>query len=178
MVNESPVPQAVDSPITRSAIFLVATLAPGEEPAAAVRALCGDIAALVRSVGKRVPGGDLSCVTGFGAAAWERLFGSPRPASLHAFREIGSGERVAVSTPGDLLLHIRAEQMDLCFELATQLLGRLGTAVKVVDEVHGFRYFDMRSMVGFVDGTENPTGRDVARHTLVGDEDPDFAGGS
>ncbi|MCO1692017.1 Dyp-type peroxidase, partial [Pseudomonas aeruginosa] len=66
----------------------------------------------------------------------------------------------------------------LCFELATQLLGRLGTAVKVVDEVHGFRYFDMRSMVGFVDGTENPTGRDVARHTLVGDEDPDFAGGS
>ncbi|NPY03243.1 peroxidase, partial [Pseudomonas aeruginosa] len=54
MVNESPVPQAVDSPITRSAIFLVATLAPGEEPAAAVRALCGDIAALVRSVGKRV----------------------------------------------------------------------------------------------------------------------------
>ncbi|MBH9521327.1 Dyp-type peroxidase [Pseudomonas aeruginosa] len=177
MVNESPVPQAVDSPITRSAIFLVATLAPGEEPAA-VRALCGDIAALVRSVGKRVPGGDLSCVTGFGAAAWERLFGSPRPASLHAFREIGSGERVAVSTPGDLLLHIRAEQMDLCFELATQLLGRLGTAVKVVDEVHGFRYFDMRSMVGFVDGTENPPGRDVARHTLIGDEDPDFAGGS
>ncbi|EMN3324503.1 Dyp-type peroxidase, partial [Pseudomonas aeruginosa] len=84
MANESPVPQAVDSPITRSAIFLVATLAPGEEPAATVRALCGDIAALVRSVGKRVPGGDLSCVTGFGAAAWERLFGSPLPISRKA----------------------------------------------------------------------------------------------
>ncbi len=161
MLNESPVPQTVDSPITRSAIFLVATLTPGEEPGATVRALCGDVAALVRSVGKRVPAGDLSCVVGFGAAAWDALFGAPRPASLHAFREIGTGERVAVSTPGDLLLHIRAEQMDLCFELATQLVARLGDAVTVVDEVHGFRYFDMRSMIGFVDGTENPEGREV-----------------
>ena len=48
----------------------------------------------------------------------------------------------------------------------------------VVDEVHGFRYFDMRAMVGFVDGTENPTGRAADEFTLIGDEDPEFAGGS
>lgn len=178
MTNDSPVPQAVDSPITRSAIFLVATLTPGEEHLDSVRSLCGDVAALVRSVGKRVPSGNLSCVVGFGSEAWDALFGAPRPASLHRFREIGAGERVAVSTPGDLLLHIRAEQMDLCFELATLLLSRLGDAVSVVDEVHGFRYFDMRSMVGFVDGTENPVGREAAHFTLIGEEDADFAGGS
>jgi len=178
MANDSPLAQAVDSPITRSAIFLVATLAPGKEHGAAVRALCADVAALVRSVGKRVPSGNLSCVVGFGAAAWDTLFGAPRPRSLHGFREIGTGERVAVSTPGDLLLHIRAEQMDLCFELATLLVGRLGDAATVVDEVHGFRYFDMRSMVGFVDGTENPVGREATHFTLIGDEDADFAGGS
>lgn len=178
MTNDSPVPQAVDSPITRSAIFLVATLTPGEEHLDSVRSLCGDVAALVRSVGKRVPSGNLSCVAGFGSEAWDALFGAPRPASLHRFREIGAGERVAVSTPGDLLLHIRAEQMDLCFELATLLLSRLGDAVSVVDEVHGFRYFDMRSMVGFVDGTENPVGREAAHFTLIGEEDADFAGGS
>ncbi|WEJ69807.1 Dyp-type peroxidase [Pseudomonas sp. PSE14] len=178
MTNDSPVPQAVDSPITRSAIFLVATLTPGEEHLDSVRSLCGDVAALVRSVGKRVPSGNLSCVVGFGSEAWDALFGSPRPASLHRFREIGAGERVAVSTPGDLLLHIRAEQMDLCFELATLLLSRLGDAVSVVDEVHGFRYFDMRSMVGFVDGTENPVGREAAHFTLIGEEDAGFAGGS
>ncbi|WP_370599389.1 Dyp-type peroxidase [Pseudomonas nitroreducens] len=178
MTNDSPVPQAVDSPITRSAIFLVATLTPGEEHLDSVRSLCGDVAALVRSVGKRVPSGNLSCVVGFGSEAWDALFGVPRPASLHRFREIGAGERVAVSTPGDLLLHIRAEQMDLCFELATLLLSRLGDAVSVVDEVHGFRYFDMRSMVGFVDGTENPVGREAAHFTLIGEEDADFAGGS
>ncbi|MCJ1887308.1 Dyp-type peroxidase [Pseudomonas sp. LA21] len=178
MLNDSPVPQAVDSPITRSAIFLVATLTPGEEHLDSVRSLCGDVAALVRSVGKRVPAGNLSCVVGFGSQAWDVLFGAPRPASLHSFREIGTGERVAVSTPGDLLLHIRAEQMDLCFELATLLLARLGDAVRVVDEVHGFRYFDMRSMVGFVDGTENPVGREAEHFTLIGEEDADFAGGS
>ncbi|WP_152223412.1 Dyp-type peroxidase [Pseudomonas sp. SCB32] len=176
--NNSPVPQAVDSPITRCAIFLVATLAPGQAHRDTLRSLCADVAALVRSVGKRVPAGNLSCVVGFGAQAWDALFGAPRPASLHVFREIDGGERVAVSTPGDLLLHIRAEHMDLCFELATQLLARLGDAVTVVDEVHGFRYFDMRSMIGFVDGTENPVGREAAHFTLIGDGDPDFAGGS
>jgi len=177
MLNESPVPQSVDSPVTRSAIFLVATLTPGKDWSP-VRSLCEDVSALVRSVGKRVPTGSLSCVVGFGSAAWDALFGAPRPASLHAFREIGSGERVAVSTPGDLLLHIRAEQMDLCFELASQLVARLGDAVTVVDEVQGFRYFDMRSIIGFVDGTENPEGREVPHFTLIGDEDAEFAGGS
>ncbi|WP_035884445.1 Dyp-type peroxidase [Cupriavidus metallidurans] len=171
-------PQAVYQPITRSAIFIVATLTPGAEHAATVRAWCADVAALVRSVGKRVPGGNLSCVCGFGTDAWDALFGGPRPASLHAFREFGAGDRRAVATRGDLLLHIRAEHMDLCFELATQLIGRLGAAVTVVDEVHGFRYFDMRSMVGFVDGTENPVDREAVDFTIIGDEDPSFAGGS
>src|SRR3546814_2204697 len=68
-----------------------------------------------------------------------------------------------MATPGDLLLHIRAEQMDLCFELAMQVMDQLDGAVSVVDEVHGFRYFDLRSMVGFVDGTENPQGHEAVR---------------
>ena len=176
--NDPIEPQAVYQPITRSAIFIVATLAPGAEHAETVRAWCADVAGLVRSVGKRVPGGNLSCVCGFGSDAWDALFGAPRPASLHGFREFGTGTRRAVATPGDLLLHIRAEHMDLCFELATQLLGRLGAAGTVIDEVHGFRYFDMRSMVGFVDGTENPVGREAVDFTIIGDEDPAFEGGS
>lgn len=171
-------PQAVCSPITRTAIFIVATLAPGSQHAATVRTLCADVAALVRSVGKRQPAGNLSCVCGFGSDAWDRLFGRPKPLSLHKFREFGPGNRRAIATPGDVLLHIRAEQMDLCFELATQLMKRLGDALSVVDEVHGFRNFDMRSMVGFVDGTENPEGSDIAKFTIIGEEDSAFAGGS
>jgi porphyrinogen peroxidase len=178
MPIDVPEPQAICSPITRSAIFIVATLAAGDDHADKVRAWCADVAALVRSVGKRVPSGNLSCVCAFGSDAWDTLFGAPRPALLHRFREFGAGERRAIATPGDLLLHIRADQMDLCFELAAHLVGRLGDAVSVVDEVHGFRYFDLRSMVGFVDGTENPTGSEAAGFTVIGDEDPDFAGGS
>jgi len=178
MTQDIPEPQAVCNTVTRSAIFIVATLADKQDAAGKVRAWCADIAALVRSVGKRVPSGQLSCVCGFGSDAWDTLFGAPRPKQLHPFREFGEKERRAAATPGDILLHIRAEQMDLCFELATQLLGRLGSAISVLDEVHGFRYFDMRSMVGFVDGTENPTGREAVDFTLIGDEDVEFSGSS
>jgi putative iron-dependent peroxidase len=171
-------PQSVCSPITSSAIFMVATLAPGSDSAEAVRSWCADIAGLVRSVGKRVPAGNLTCVAGFGSKAWDALFGGPRPAALHPFKEVGVAGRLAPATPGDILLHIRAEQMDLCFELATQLMAALGGAVTVVDEVQGFRYFDMRSIIGFVDGTENPVGRKAVGFTIVGDEDPNFSGGS
>lgn len=178
MMKNTPYPQGVDTPITSSAIFMVATLSSGEEAAQAVRSWCADIAGLVRAVGKRVPDGNLSCVCGFSSHAWEILFGSTRPASLHDFREFGVEGRKAIATPGDILLHLRADRMDLCFELATQLLAPLGDAVQVVDEVHGFRNFDMRSMVGFVDGTENPVGNKAVEATIVGDEDPSFAGGS
>lgn len=170
--------QPVALPITRFAIFLVVKLNPGAEPRALLRALCGDLAALVRAVGARDRDGLLSCVMAFGAEAWDRLFDEARPAELHPFREIVAGARHAVSTPGDLLFHIRAQRMDLCFELAMQIMARIGTAVSPVDEVHGFRYFDDRDLIGFVDGTENPSGQAARDATLVRDEDAGFAGGS
>ena len=115
---------------------------------------------------------------GVGSEAWDRLFGAPRPAMLHPFREIRAGNRHAISTPGDLLFHIRAKRMDLCFELATQIMARIGDAVTPADEVHGFRYFDDRDLIGFVDGTENPRGDAAIDAVLVGEEDAAFAGGS
>jgi putative iron-dependent peroxidase len=170
--------QPVAAPLTRAAIFLVVTLNSDVENRASVRAFCGDLAALVRAVEFRDLEGRLSCVMGFGSEAWDRLFGAPRPAELHPFREIRAAGRHAVSTPGDLLFHIRAQRMDLCFELATQFMARLGNAVSPVDEVHGFRYFDDRDLMGFVDGTENPRGGAVMDAVLVGEEDSGFAGGS
>jgi putative iron-dependent peroxidase len=171
-------PQDVVSPLTGAAIFLVAVVQPGPDNAAAVRRLSGDLAALIRAVGFRDLDGHLTCVMGFGAAAWERLAGPRRPAGLHPFREIRAGARHAVATPGDLLFHIRASRMDLCFELAAQIMARLGGAVTVADEVHGFRYFDDRDVIGFVDGTENPAGQAAADAAIIGGEDPAFAGGS
>ena len=173
-----PVPQAVVQALTRAAIFVVATMNPGAASRAAVRSFCGDLPALSRAVGFRDIEGNLSCVMGVGSEAWDKLFGRPRPAELHPFREIKAGSRHAVATPGDLLFHIRAKRMDLCFELATQIMTRLKDAVARVDEVHGFRYFDDRDLIGFVDGTENPTAQAAIDAAYVGAEDASFAGGS
>jgi porphyrinogen peroxidase len=172
------VSQPVSAPLSRAAIFLILTIKPGSDHRATVRSFCGDLAGLVRAVEYRDLQGGLSCVMGIGSDAWSRLFGLPRPAELHPFREVRAGPRNALSTPGDLLFHIRAKRMDLCFEVAAQVMARIGTAVTTVDEVQGFRYFDDRDLLGFVDGTENPRGAAVNDAALVGAEDGPFAGGS
>jgi putative iron-dependent peroxidase len=162
--------------LTEAAIFLVVIADEGAEDD--VRDLLSEVAGLTRSVGFRIPEGALTCVVGIGSALWDRLFGAPRPAGLHPFTEIIGAEHTAGSTPGDLLFHLRARRLDLCFELAGQLMARLTGRARVVDEVHGFKYFDQRDLLGFVDGTENPVGAKAAAAVTIGDEDPEFAGGS
>ena len=169
-------PQDILTPITEDAVFLTACVDPGG--ASAIADLLPDIAGLRRSVGFRAPDARLSCVVGIGAALWDRLFDAPRPAGLHPFRELRGPVHTAPATPGDLFFHLRADRMDMCFELARLIVDRLGPEVRVVDEVHGFKSFDERDLLGFVDGTENPEGRAAAAAVLIGDEDPDNAGGS
>jgi putative iron-dependent peroxidase len=177
-LNEVVLPQNVVGPLTRSAIFLVLCIRQDEDAYAPLREFCAGLSGLVRAVEFRDVEAGLTCVAGFGSDAWDKLFGAPRPAELHPFREIRSAGRHAVSTPGDIFFHIRAKRMDLCFELATQIMASIGDEVSIADEVHGFRYFDDRDVMGFVDGTENPRG-DVARESaIVGSEDPAFSGGS
>jgi putative iron-dependent peroxidase len=168
--------QQVLAPPAQAAIFLVVSVRP--DGADAARGLLGEVAGLTRAVGFRAPEGRLSCVVGIGARLWDRLFDGPRPAGLHPLPEFAGTVHKAVSTPGDLLFHLRADRLDLCFELAGQLVTRLGAAGEVVDEAHGFRFFDERDLLGFVDGTENPRGADAAAAVFVGAEDPVFAGGS
>ncbi len=173
----SAVPQPVAAKLTRAAIFIVVTIKPDPQYDAVVRSLCGDLPALLRAVGFRDLEGRLSCVMGIGSDAWDRLSGTAKPKDLRPFREI-HGVHHAVATPGDLMFHIRAVSMDLCFELATQIMSRLGEAVASADEVHGFKYFDERDLLGFVDGTENPEDQAASDATIIGDEDASFAGGS
>ncbi|WP_198042352.1 Dyp-type peroxidase [Kitasatospora azatica] len=176
MPQAVPQPQDVRAPLTSAALFLVLTVRPGGERV--VRELLPDLAGLRRSVGFRVPQARLSCVAGIGSRLWDRLFAGPRPAQLHPFRELRGNRHTAPATPGDLLLHLRAERQDACFELAGQLLARLRGAVDVADEVCGFQYFEQRDLLGFVDGTENPEGAEADAAALIGAEDAAFAGGS
>src|ERR1700754_1948056 len=170
-------PQSILSPLTDAAIFLTVCVDAGGEDE--VLDLLPDLGGLRRSVGFRAPDAGLSCVVGIGAELWGRLFDAPLPAELHPFRELRGPLHTAPSTPGDLFLHIRADRLDLCFELARLIADRLDEHVRVVDEVHGFRSFDERDLLGFVDGTENPEGGDADDAVLIADrEDPTYAGGS
>jgi porphyrinogen peroxidase len=175
-MDEVPVPQEVLGPLTRAAIFLVVTIK--AEGYTTLRSFCGDLSGLIRAVEFRDIDAGLTCIASFGSDAWDQLFGKLRPAELHPFREFRSGNRYAPATPGDVLFHIRASRMDICFELATQIMDRIGDAVSVADEVQSFRYFEDRDLIGFVDGTENPRGSLALASALVGEEDASFAGGS
>ncbi|MDZ7882012.1 MAG: Dyp-type peroxidase [Mycobacterium sp.] len=170
-----PLPQQIVDPLTSAAIFLVATIEDGGEQT--VHDALPEISGMVSAIGFRDPSKKLSVVTSIGSQGWDRLFAGPRPADLHPFIPLDGPRHHAPATAGDLLWHIRAETMDVCFELAGRLMEAMADAVTVVDEVHGFNYFDNRDLLGFVDGTENPTGVTADNATVIGAEDPDFAGG-
>lgn len=171
--------QSVDAPLSRAAVFLVLTVADGDAALARIRDVLGAVGDLVKNVGFRDLGGRLSCVVGIGSALWDRLSPGARPADLRPFTAIHGPVHSAPSTPGDLLFHLRAEREDMTFELERQLLDQIGDAARVVDETIGFRYFDARDLLGFVDGTANPVGAELPDAALIGaDADPDFAGGS
>ena len=170
--------QSVDAPLSLSAVFLVVTVAGEQSALAKVAAVLGGLDDLVKTVGFRDLSGHLSCIAGIGRELWDRLSPDRRPLELRSFAPIKGAVHSAPSTAGDLLFHIRSERPDMCFEFERILLDSLGDGVTVVDEVSGFRYFDARDLLGFVDGTANPTGLDLPASALVGDEDADFAGGS
>ncbi len=170
--------QSIDAPLSQAAIFLIVNAASEKTAVAKLCSVLHELDDIVKTVGFRDLSARLSCIAGIGRDLWDRLRISKRPLELKQFAPIEGAIHRAPSTPGDLLFHIRSERPDLCFEFERILLDRLGNSVTVVDEVSGFRYFDARDLLGFVDGTANPTGLDLPTSALVGDEDADFAGGS
>ena len=163
----APEAQKVLAPLTTAAIFLVVTIEPGEEGDAAMRAMGEAIGALVRSIGFRHLEGELSCVMGIGSAAWDRDGGAGAPRSLGRAPCI----RFAPSKPGRGLRRPLRETSCSTFAPCASICAsswrepfcrQLGSSVSTADEVHGFRYFEARDLLGFVDGTENPVGDAMA----------------
>lgn len=161
---------------TKYAIFLVLTINEGGEEQ--VRDTLEGLSGRARSVSSRAPETALTVITGIGSDAWDRLFAGPRPKLLRPFRVYEGDVHTAPSTPGDILLHIKSDDMGMCYEIGQILTTDFGESVTTLEEVHGFRYFDLRDLTGFVDGTENPTGTEALDTILVGPEDAHFAGGS
>ncbi|MDO5617521.1 Dyp-type peroxidase [Kocuria sp.] len=167
--------QVVAAP-SQASMFLVLTVHEGSEDA--IRDFLPGLSDLVKSVSFRTPQDELMCVAGIGASLWSRLFAVPPPTHLTELAPIVGDRHTAVSTPGDLLFHLRAGNLGMCFELSKLVMQRLADHVTVEDEVHGFKFFDERDLLGFVDGTANPEGQAAQDAVVVGAEDPDYAGGS
>lgn len=160
-------PQRVDAPLTQAATFLVLSVTDNPSAVSRIRSTLADIDGMAKNVSIRDLNASFACTVGIGSEVWDNIIGLPRPAELHPFKEVKGAVHTAVSTPGDLLFHIRAERRDLCFEFERQLMDRLGDSVTLVDETVGFRYFDVRDLLGFVDGTANPVGPAVPEVSKV-----------
>ena len=173
-------PQDVTQKPGENAVFIVYALKDLPDTIDKVKDVCANFSALIRSMRNRYPDMQFSCTIGFGADAWKRFFPEQgNPKELQPFEEIKGVKLTAVSTPGDLLFHIRCKQMGLCFEFASIIDQKLRGVVESIDETHGFRYRDGKAIIGFVDGTENPAVDENPYHfAVIGEEDADFAGGS
>ncbi|QGZ65796.1 Dyp-type peroxidase [Paraburkholderia acidisoli] len=171
-------PQSIDAPLSAAAAFLVLALKTDSASLATAQAVVGSTDDLVKDIRIRTRNGLFTCNVGISHHGWGPLTGKPLPKELAPFREVRGAKHTAVSTAGDLLYHVRAESMDVIVEFEKILLENFGAAVEVIDDVAGFRYFDGRDLLEFVDGTANPDGLDLPAATLVGDEDAAYAGGS
>ncbi len=163
---------------SQNALFLILRVRDPITHGPSVARVAARAPALVHKVGAIDPRAKLVCTVGFGAEFWDVISPGRWPAALRPFRAIEARGRIVPNTGGDLLFHIISKRDDLNFELAMRIRNQLGEMVEVMDEVHGFRYLDSRDLTGFIDGTENPKGRERAKVALIGNEEPAFAGGS
>jgi porphyrinogen peroxidase len=171
-------PQAIDAPLSAAAAFLILVVKDDEASLAAVRAVLGQTEDLVKDIRVRTDSGLFTCNVGIAHRAWGPLTRQTAPRELAPFKEVKGATHTAVAPEGDLLYHIRAESMGVIVEFEKIVLEAFGTAATAIDDVAGFRYFDGRDLLEFVDGTANPDGLELPAATLVGDEDPAYAGGS
>ncbi|KIO51801.1 Dyp-type peroxidase [Flavobacterium hibernum] len=171
--------QSVTDYPNNNTIFMVWNFKDQTDIKPAFEKICSLVNNLNKSFTIRIPDGRSSCVMGIGHDAWIKLqLPTPLPKELVNFESINGGKHSAKATSGDLHFHLRGLNMAICFDMATAISNVLQPVAECLDEIHGFRYWDGRSIIGFVDGTENPIGEERKFFAVVGDEDSTYKGGS
>jgi len=181
MLDTTPTPQNVLDYHGNNTLFMVWNFRDGIDIKDAFKKLCALVINLNHSADVRFQDDSESCVMGIGHDAWLRLqLPTPLPKELVNFSAISGTKHTAPSTKGDLHFHLRSfNNRGICYDMAAAITDILAPVAVCVEEVHGFRYWDGRSILGFVDGTENPHGeKQRAYFGLIGDSDAAYKNGS
>lgn len=172
-------PQNVTDNPSINAIFMVWNFKAGTAIESGFQELCGLMTNLNNSAQVRTENPKASVVLGVSYQAWKKLkLPEPLPKELKDFESIVGKKHTAVSTPGDIHIHIRGAEKSYCMDMVANISAAIADIAECSEEVHGFRYWDGRSIMGFVDGTENPYGANRPLFGVVGGEDEAYKGGS
>ena len=159
------------------ALYVVLRAGRDANPRAVMRA-CAQAPALTAALARQHPKTALRCTVAFGRGLLARGADWPRmPAHLTDLKPIHGKAGEVPRTPADVLFHIGSARHDLNFVLAQKLLKAVGDRAGVIEKVTGFRYLDMRDLIGFKDVTANPKGREPDKAALITKDDRAFAGG-
>lgn len=135
--------------------------------------------AIERSMMIRAADANLKVSIGFSRTAWDYLFPNAAvPKQLETYTTLTGPEYSMPASEGDIFLHVRAGDEAVVYEVVRQFMVFLEPIATVLDETKGFRYFEGRAIIGFIDGTEAPAEFEAADYALVGEEDPEYINGS
>lgn len=135
--------------------------------------------AIERSMMIRAADANLKVSIGFSRTAWDYLFPNAAvPKQLETYTTLTGPEYSMPASEGDIFLHVRAGDEVVVYEVVRQFMVFLEPIATVLDETKGFRYFEGRAIIGFIDGTEAPAEFEAADYALVGEEDPEYINGS
>lgn len=172
-------PQNVTGSPNNNTVFMVWDFKKETDIKPHFQRICALVSNLNNSAQVRTKISKASVVMGIGYQAWKKLvLPEPLPKELVDFQPIVGKRHTAVATQGDIHFHIRADDKSYAMDMASDIATILSPVADCIEEVHGFRYWDGRSILGFVDGTENPVGDDRAFFGIIGDEDKYYKGGS
>lgn len=119
----------------------------------------------------------VSGVVCIGADYFSELYPGLRPLELSPFPDMQCDDRIAPSQTTDLFIQIRADRLDIVHAISVEVHELLRIHVELVEDLRGFRYLDGRDLTGFIDADDNPRGLTKKTMAIIGDNDPDFAGG-
>jgi len=145
----------------------------------ALREVAGRLPAITNSLNIRDGGFGIRVSLGLSNQAWQYFFpGAPKPQELEDFNGLSSQKTVMPADGSDLFLHVRGKTQAIVYEFLALIMEYLRPHVDIVDETHGFGYFEGRAIIGFIDGTEAPPPDISADYAIISDEDPRFINGS